>query len=769
MALSTSFKTAIDMVDNTILLASVDDEAGYDYFEFSYTCTGSTYTIRGGSFVACEHGAVHLLEAMGFRFYAPYATRFWKLPAGPLPTNLSQTKMQFWMPSTSYGQTYGNNMQSAIYGPIADTVEAETARFYDLVGWAQQPFPSGHRQGGVVQAFSQFFDANRHLLAQKNLDAGWEPGDLGSFALSTMSPAEKDMVATLAAAKLLKDGQSTSNSLYRYGRTNYDANDGDPNTSDDYFAHAVLVCQKVRAGVNALNTYGYGSYTQFNSYTAYAGVPDAQLGVYAYAGHKQRPSFDVRPYIYVGVALGFSDPATWLPKMVAHKDNSVRVLARAYMGTQTWTNGQPLIDFTCKRNYCDMYDDFYTQGDCRGVQAGDGNGNWLIGLVANRMINMKWRTGSYTYDQALADVVGDLFDDDPAVTELYEYWGNPYQTIHRFSLYDSMLIVDQMVDGWYKDYFEQQLLINYQYMYLPDKPDSPAVGDAYDLALTQLMKDVVSLTRDQIVHSYAYLRRLCNSNVSTAYPHLHFGNHSSATPAPYYTNTTKPTHERYIAARDALAPLVSRAEGLDSENLVLMHNLTPRDGSIGVASGVRTLDARSVVRYIGPGSLVTTGTVPTEDDEGNVITTTLAGEPVSYAAGSNLLEAIGDFVYEWTGGHFFVCAFPRCRIEQTPVPAKGNLWAYIPSRCAGQVKGESTGYIRLHDQNGMFEINRLVASDDPDMNNLGPGQVRWDQASTGFGMLTNMNIWLSTNATKALIPREIAEEDFSNLGKLNKV
>lgn len=766
MALAASFKTAIDMVDNTILLASVENEAGYGYFEFSYTCTGSTYTIRGGSLVACDHGAVHLLEAMGFRFYAPYSV-FWKLPSGPLPTNLSQTKMQFWMPSTSYGQTYGNNIQSTIYGPIGDTVEAETTRFYDLVGWRHQPYPSGHRQQSVTQAFPQFFNANPHLL----VDAPGFPNATvtdksNSFALATMSPTEKDTVATLAAAYLLKAGQSTSSSLYLYHRTEYDASDGDPNTSDDYFAHAVLVCQKVRAGTAALNTYGFGSHTEFNSYTAYAGVSDAELGVYAYAGHKQKPSFDVRPYIYVGVALGFSDPATWLPKMVAHNGNSVTVLARAYMGTHTWTNGQPLIDFACKDNYTDMYDGFYTSGGCRGVQAGDGNGNWLIGLVANRMCNMKWRTGSYTYAQALADVVGDLFNDDPAVTELYEYWGTPSETIHRYSLYNSMLIVDQMVDGWYKTYFEQQLLINYQFMFLPTKPTSGwAVGDAYDLALTQLMKDVVSLTRDQVVHSYAYLRRLCASNVDTEYPHLQFGNLS----APYYTNTTKPTHARYIAARDALAPLVARADDLDSDDLILMHNLTPLDGSTGTSTGVRTLDGRSVVRYIGPGSLVTSGTVATEDDEGNVITTTVDGDPVTYSTGSNLLQANGDFVYTWTGGRFFVSAFPRVRIEQSNLPAKGNLWGYIPGRCAGSVKGETEGYIRIHDNNGMFEINSTIASDNATMNNLGPGQVRWDQASTGFGMLTNFNIWLSTDATKALIPRAIAEEDFTCIGKINKV
>ena len=64
---TTYFQQEIDAVDPTKTLIFVVNTTTYGLFEFSY----SGLTVTGGSELGCEYGANELLEAMGFRWYAP--------------------------------------------------------------------------------------------------------------------------------------------------------------------------------------------------------------------------------------------------------------------------------------------------------------------------------------------------------------------------------------------------------------------------------------------------------------------------------------------------------------------------------------------------------------------------------------------------------------------------------------------------------------------------------------------------------------------------
>lgn len=741
MALPAIYKTAIDLVDSSVLLASVEDEPGYGEFEFSYSCSVNTYTIRGGSFIACAHGAVHLLEAMGYIFLAP-TQEFWVKPAGPsLPKNLTQTKTQFWMPSCSYGQQYTNSWE---YGLISwrTQIEADTAQWYQLVGWAYQAYPNGHRQSSVIDYFSSYFASNPGILTN--------PGNTStgrSFRLDIMTAQQKDYVAQLGASYLL-NSPDTAAKLALYGRCEYDAADGDPNSSDLYFAHAIAVCQYVRSGVPSLE-----------GKPAKAGIPDAELGVYAYAGHKAKPSFDVRPYIYVGVALGFSPASSWLPRMIAHRDNSTNISVREYMDPHQYTMGMPMNGRRLTRTYPDVYDDYYEAG-LRGVQMGDGNGNWLMNLVGNRHFNMKLRTGTYTYEQARDDVVNGLLGGDTAAADLYDYIMDPYRNFQRFSLYGLMLKVDALEDGWFKTYWEQLMVLAYEYEMLPTKPTQAVIGNAYDLALTAHLKHAVGVGLSQIFHSYGHIRRLAGAgNVNGQYPHLYFKNSQAV----WYSGYTTPTHADYLAAKAALAPLVARADDLDSTTLVMIKGVKPSWWtSNNVSAQINTLGTATLA-FVGPGNYTQSGSISYDDpDTGALVTEPYDAPPVLLDSDIHYLQSSADLQHVVDAGKLFVSAFPRTRID--PNPGGQDFWGYNPGRCVGEFKAENSSRYRFEDAAGQFDVLPGTAQDDARMNNLGQGQFRvvGDQIA-GSGMITNGNIWLSMDPNYALIPMVIAAEDFPAL------
>jgi hypothetical protein len=100
MTVSTFFQEEITAVDATKLIAYVVNTSTYGLWEWSYAYSGSTYTVTGGSELACEYGASELLETLGFRYYCP---QDWgrKRPVS-ITTGLSAAKQQYWMPDERY-------------------------------------------------------------------------------------------------------------------------------------------------------------------------------------------------------------------------------------------------------------------------------------------------------------------------------------------------------------------------------------------------------------------------------------------------------------------------------------------------------------------------------------------------------------------------------------------------------------------------------------------------------------------------------------------
>ena len=718
MAVSTHFQDEIDAVDNTKTLTFVVD-ATYDEFQWSY----SGLEVRGGTELACEYGASELLEAMGFRWYSPFEDWGYVRPAS-IPTNLTASKQSYWMPNNSEFLVYGHQWGGSHLSSRA-LLNDRQEKFAILNGFETAVWPAGHRWINIITNNQAWFDARPQMLV-----------DSDSFDLPNLSASDYDDLVDLCAAFILSEG------LNEWNRTNMDPSDGDLNPSDDVFPFTKAVADKVRAGTTET----------INGIPPQTGVASAQLGLYAYAGHRLPPTSSVKPGVYTQVALGFNQTDLSYTELVEqHGAKADAVLVREYWDTQAWSNGQPLINGRTKTTYFDRYLDYYTAGAI-GVHA-EFTANWLVNLVMHRYGVRKCRTGMTTYADALNDVMTNLFDDDAKVRELYELWSNPSQGYHKWNLAQTFDIVDAMATGWYKTYFQYLCVILYEQMYMPDQldpsdPDHNTPADPFPAAFSKHKAHITAVRELDIIHSYAFIRQEANTAVNN-YPDLKF----NASPEPdWFANPYLPTQSDFDTYHTAIAADTDRDDALDSTDLVLVQGLASEYQPV-TGDDATSIYCEGIANYvfIGPGSVTFTH----ETDEDDFTTE-------EYGDGLNFIYVVGNYKAENSGGELFLDMFPSVRKDPG---FDGQHFLYIPTRVEDEVDIESLARITVWDDSGRLDITPAV--DPADVQALGPGQV-WvhDVNTRGTHSVLNANRYLSMSEDRALMPRAIAEEDFSALVKV---
>lgn len=757
MAVNTVFAEKLALVSGAPSIAFVSNDTGHAELTYSYVHDGGspgTYTVTSSSELGCEMGAANLLYALGFRFYAPHED-FHVIPAGPLATNLTASNERMTLYANTSGQTYGHSFP-APHDASRTVLNGNVGKWCVLNGWRDNnsggaAFSNGHRWTGITRTTSsgplrQFFIDNPQLLID---------GDLDSFDLENLTRGSPDyeLLTDYCASFLLNAG------FNYFGTTNMDASDGDANPSSVFYQFTVDVCVKCRAGVSSLG----GAALPLYGLITKAGVSNARLGVYSYAGHKNAPEYDISPYVYVGVALGFAPPSGFAARIEQFGGVADLVMTRDYHDTHTWTYGRPLINNKVKSNYADTYAAYIASG-LTGVHT-ESSGNWLINIVAFHQFNQWLKAPGYTYAQARNDVVGDIFDDDPAVHDIYDYWGDPNETFHEFSLEQSCVYVDAMAEGWYKEMFKWTMVICYEYLTLPEKPAVPSVGDVYDVALSKLLAHTTAMRDYDITHSYAWLRRLARGNVSADYPHLQF----EVDPKPsFYTDPYLPDDDDYTAVKSALAASNFRADGIDPSDtteLVVMHGITPVNSGGAATPAATKFNYRYQTTYyfVGPGTVTVSGVVSIPGEGDADPTEEEYNDPQYYGAGLHVIHVNGTLEVTCDTGLLFCKVFPDSFRDNT---SEGENWAYVPTRCADQVRVKATSNLRLIDQNGPQNFSTEAQGVDQ---SIGPGQVRLDDTnSSGWMALVNMSPYVSLQPTKQLLAREIAEEDFPVIGKILK-
>jgi hypothetical protein len=730
MAVSAHFQSEITAVDATKSLAFVLNPGTHDEFEFSYSGSGNVYTITSGTELGCEYGAAQLLYDLGYRFYASNP-EFWKRPAS-INMALTQAATTWWFPSSQMFLVYGHSWGGS-KAAWRTTLNNQHAKWQTLVGLLTSPFPAGHRWGGIVTPNLAWLQANPQVV--KNGLNGMPPikPAAATYFDLTITGADYTNLVNICAAQLISEGVNT------WKATHFDPADGDTNTSQNVFQFAKDVCTAVRAGTPAIGTH-----------PARTGIAGARLGVYAYAGHRDPHSVDLEDKVYVQIALGFSTGtvATTYEELVAyHGDVAAFIALREYLSTEVWDAGYPLSAKNAD-GYFDRYDSFYNSGAI-GANSECG-ANWLANFTMLPAYIHKCRTGvTLPFATLNAQIVEDIFDDDPAVLEYLNYIGNPGVGWDKWALRQCMDHINDMVDGWYKTYFEQVATIWEADMTLPAKTP---VNDTYRTAISQMLKWATGVAPDDIMHSYAKIRQRANAALSDPYyKDLMF----SAAPEPdWFANATAPTHEEFLTAYAAAQANTVRDADLDSTDLVLVTGITPRVAATAPATVFYTV-GRSTYKYVGPGT----------------VTIQRVNGGLSYPVGSPVSTVYGDGIHtivlglgeessvSCVGGHLFLDSFPK--IRKDPDQSGRMHWLYIPTRMTGAVNLESGSRLTIFDQTGRLDIipTTMVGYISPATR--GPGQIRIDNTNTrGDFFNNNCNRYISMNPTVALLPRPIAEEDF---------
>lgn len=716
MAISTHFQSEIDQVDATKTLVFHSGEAGYGDLEWSY----NGLDIYGGSDLACEQGASALLYEMGFRFYSPNESFYYR-PAS-IPINLTATKQENWFKDLNIWLAYGHSW-GGVNAASRTLLNDAYKKWARLNGCNESLFPAGHRWSNIISTNSAWFAANPQVLS-----------DADSFALATLQDAvdqtDYNNLVNICAAQILLGGFNAGN------RTNFDPSDGDGNPSNRVFSFTADVVAKVRAGSDAIGTH-----------PARTGNPAAELGVYAYAGHRLPPTGGPYEGVYTQVALAFNNTGlTYLDLVTQHAEKAERVLLRDYLDTQVWSQSKP---FSVKVRASSAgswtsYDNFHAAGAI-GVNS-EFAANWLNNLAGTANVLRKFKTGTSDYFNVLQEMVDLIFNGDQAVYDLYVLLGDTregYSTNNLKRIFD---IVNRMEAGWYKTLYQQWATILWEFESLPAQTPllEQDASDPFPVAFSKLMSHVTGVRDSDIMHSYAFMRQQANSVVYTNYPDLWM----NANPV-WFTNPVAPSALDFSVAYAQIYAATERDADLDSADLVLVKGITPLYPFVGPTSGTGfNLQKGAKFKVVGPASI--TVTVSGED------------EVIEFDAGiHDLYLSYSEYSVSPTSGLLFLDMLGSTRFEG----ANGSCYLYIPSRCAGNVSITSDTRLTINDGDGELDI--VPATDPSVVAALTPGQVWINSSETrGTHSFGNVNRYVSLLYDTMLMPRVVANEDFGTLIRL---
>lgn len=729
--ISLHFSAEVKAVDPNHSILPVIDPT-YGDIEWSY----NGLTVTGGTWLACEHGASELLYAMGFRWITP-DPRYFIRPPG-IQTGLVRGKTKLWMPYCSWLHHYSGNNWAPPLAHVRTKLDAQMNKWLILHNWKTAALPAGHRWQSIILANQAYFNAHPEMLK----------ADKTRYELTVPEPAYSDLVM-INAAQLLKDG------FNEWTRTNFDPTDADNNPSNLVYPFTKAVADKVRSGTTAIPGLTPGAP---DLHPARPGVPNAQIGIYAYAEHRLPPIESVSPGVYTQVAMAFNDTGlTYLQLVQQHAAKCDFISIREYLGVQDWFNSKPFLNSRLKRGtYFDSYDNYVASGAIGAVH--ESSSNWLTDMVGFQYGIRKLKTGTFSWDAALDDVMP-VFNNDPKVRELLEYWGDRTKTFGDYYLRVAMEIIDGMADDWYKIHFQRYMTIMWEREKLPPK-NPGAVDDPFPDAACKLYGWVSAVAEDEIVHSYAIIRQETDFAL-LQYPALRF---SAQPPAPWMSAPwlVKPTADDFAAALEELQELTYHDPVLDdTTDLVLAKDIVPAYNPAIPPAPAGTYGTRGVALYVfvvesGQGTITFVQTL------NNSVVAGGTNETFAFGPGTYFVSnPVSQVRVTWSGGYLFLDTFPF--VDKHPTPSLqigGGHWLYVPQRYAGVVNLVALVNWRFFDESGMLN---LVDSDEVGYvspANLGPGHVYVEKNNT-HSRLFNYNCcrYLSPDRNVALLPRIIAEEE----------
>jgi hypothetical protein len=753
MAVSSDFQDEIDVVDATWTLV-YEVDATYDTYEWSFSETAAkTYTIKAANDNAHQMGASVLLEEEGFYYYGPADshTLFIKRPASITGSKTSNgwrvagDKQTYYIPNIEYWLAYGHSFSSITSGgsavagdaALGASLSAAYSKWATLNGVDIDDYPGGHRWSNII---GNHDEAGGFLENHPTMVQNWDTGDRRFFDLhlATLNPSEYALMVRLCAADMLNNG------LNSFNRTNFDPSDGDTHTSDQVFQFGLDVVTEMRAGTPAISTLG-----------SQVGVSDAQVGIYAYAGHRLPPSFDLGDKIYTSVARGFSSAGLGYPELVRqHGALADAIAVREYFDVMHWSWSRPYVGRN-QPGYFDDYPGFVADGVI--AVSGEFNANWLTNMVSTHYAIRLFKKGASSISTVISEVVTNIFAGDSAATTLLTDWMANTTTFNKFTLRRSCELIDALAASTLTTRLKELMVVLKNYLDLPAQTD-PTYSEKFITMFTH----IAGMKTYDTTHCYAWMRRLANGAVSGSFPELWM--YRDTTPeyntAPgWYLLGTAPTSAEFDAAFVELQADTVRDDSLFSSDLVVV-DVTPSVAATAVGDCFHIAESVVTFVYFGPGN------VTTVNRDGTELVTRF------YAAGQhNIILESGKggtgktrYIY-WDAGICFMDIFYGKRFQglsdANTVPGipnatnDTNYWFYFPQSAIGE-RLDMSGNLRIISPAGTTNIN----TDDITVIPRGQHRLHWGGSGGTLQFHGNIVPYVSPDPTKVLMPRAMAQKEF---------
>lgn len=692
MPVSTRFNTELQLVDAAREFTyTVNPAWGENEFEVS------GFAVTGGSDAACEHGASEALYQLGYRFWTPQKTT---RPSSISGSGVTISRGEFVFPYQRIFFNYGFGSVSAL-----DSSYSAWAKL-NVVDDLRRPV--GHAWPALISAINAedgFFTANPTYITGSvgATNAGFNL-NISEFDRNILS----DRLAEYLAAN-----------LNEFNRASFDPQDGSPWPSEPVWGLANEVVEKVREV-----------------------VPNALLGVYAYANHGVPVDFDC-PHLYCQVALGFTSQGLGYPGLVdAWGSRTAEVALRGYGTIAAQGEWGPFEAGILRRSSFSDYPSFIASG-ANGVNM-ETTASWVPGIIGHYHAMRYWRDGVTTYENVLDDAVTRLFDDDSRVADLYTLWSEPAGGEFPNTIVRSNEIIASMPDTAYRLEFQQYMawLMRLRLLSTGTETHSPE----YFVRLEKLLRWSKGMELTGQVQYYAVARALANANTSAnGRPDLSFNAN-----AHWFRFPEAPTAQDFTDAAAVYAKLDERPEELEDTTLVVA-NTTPQTSETAnlLTAGDYYCWGTARYAYIGPGTLTVNYDSPGPEDT-----------VTEYEAGLHFVTINSNARVSFSGGLLFLYNFPGVRLE--PSSFGGRRFIFLPKASRGQVR-LTNARTSLHDVNGRYDISNFTPPFSTNLNNpqlMLPGMLRVDNTLTrGFGTYDNFNRWFSPSPYRMLMPKALAERE----------
>jgi len=763
VTLDPAFDEELQAVDpNLSLVAEKITDGSYGLDEYSI----NDLTIVGGSEEACAAGASYFLREMqGYRWHAPMnpdgVDHFSKRPSS-IVRGLTLAKRQDIILSSDYGLQFGFPTNGGPTSPInssGNELYQKWVRWRTLNHIGENKYPVGHAQQHVKNENQQFFIDNPDLLM---------PG-VNRFDLYNLSPERMDVLTEICAAWIL------SGKLNGRHNKDFDPPDGNPHDAETEWAFIHAVGDKVRAGTGPIG-----------QYPAFEGVPDARLGALAYFQHAEPVSFPITPD-YASVATVYGNTSLTVDQLVEGWGQLTdELLMYIYLGLPDWYKNVPGRAWTLKTNYFqDNLPKWQNWGITRNTY--EASANWLWDAIhINQIISFN-KNGDASFQNALDEVMADVYDDDPAVRDLMEIIHDPVKRDDIFALSAMFECQPRMQEGWYKEFWRQVLYLAYEVNNLPlnqdiTAPDYDPANDPWPQKFSDMCAHAWHLDRDNVYHSWGFISTVGKwaqgQGAYYPYPDLDFARKYKwpeiygDTYPDFMVSTYPSTQAEFDAAKAVLDIEAYREHAalLDDEDLVLVENMPLDHPTFWAMSGD---DVAATEWHTRSGIYQIMKFYKTEPDASFTISDVDNGYPIwateKYNSVTASIDGPAGFVYdlplpgrttdrgkviEWTGGYMFPSLHPYANIDNN----KKCFFLYVPSFADMDVLGSTQPsstltLMQLPTPTQQYIKGPLASYPVPQ------GQVRMSNGTRGYVEVRNINKYASPLPSVALMPRALAEMD----------